>query len=268
MDIFDILKLIVTKIFFTKASIDDIRTTEIRDIEVYFFISLLVILNLIQILYYKDFNILYSLLINLAIFGFFGFFLYFSGQWGLGDSFLLLSLGLLNIFKNIFEILNWLLITFSVGVFFIFFYSVLFVFLLKKYEKLNLFSKISLFISLFFSFLSLYFLFNKMTFNFLISFLILLYVSIPFLKSVKDLMIKRISINKLKEGDVLLDFKVWRGITKKEIEELKRKKIKYVYIKEGVRYAPTFLFTLILIVLEKIFGIVIFDFFPKDFFLI
>lgn len=81
-------------------------------------------------------------------------------------------------------------------------------------------------------------------------------------------MIKRIPINRLKEGDVLLDFKVWRGITKKEIEELKRKKIKYVYIKEGVRYAPTFLFTLILIILEKNFGIIIFEFFPKDFFLI
>jgi len=74
-------------------------------------------------------------------------------------------------------------------------------------------------------------------------------------------MIKKVKISELREGDVLLDFKVWRGITKEEIEDLKRRRVKYVFIKEGVRYAPTFLFSLILLIFEKLFGITVLYFF-------
>lgn len=259
MDIFDITKIIVAKIFFTKASIDDIKTTEIRDIEVYFFIGILSLLNIIQIFYYKDLNLVYSLIFNLLVFGFFGFFLYFSGQWGMGDSFLLLAIGLLNIFKNLFEIFFWLLTTFSIGMIFIFLFSVVFSFTARKFYSFSIYSTFS-FIFAFFSLLfSILFIFTSEVINSLLFFLIFLYSSIPFLNEVKNLMIRKISINELKEGDVLLEFKVWKGITKKEIEELKTKNVKYVYIKEGVRYAPTFLFTLILIIYVKIFNINLFS---------
>lgn len=268
MDIFDISKLIVANIFFTKASIDDIKTTEIKDLEVYFFISILIILNIVQIIFYKDLYLLKNFIINLSIFGFFGFLLYFSGQWGLGDSFLLLSIGLLNIFRNILEIFNWILVTFSIGIIFIFMFSSIYVLISKKYRKISLISKISLVLSSFLLIIAIIFITYKNFISFLISFLIFLYISIPFLKDVKNLMIKKVHINQLKEGDVLLEFKIWRGITKKEIEELKKKKIKYVYIKEGVRYAPTFLFTLILIIFQKIFGLIVFEFFPLEIFLI
>lgn len=267
MDFFDLSKIIVTKIFFTKASIDDIKTTEIKDMEVYFFISILLAINILQFFYYQDTNILKNLAINLIAFGGIGFLLYFTGQWGMGDSFLLLSLGLLNVFRNFFEIINWILITFSTGIIFIFIFSLIFVIVSKRNEKMPAISILSMISSLYLLFISLYFIQSMKFVEFLFSFLIFLYLSIPFLNYVKKLMIKRVSITELKEGDVLYDFKTWRGITKKEIMELKKKGVRYVYIKEGVRYAPTFLFVLIFLILEKLFQLTILTFFPQDFFL-
>lgn len=54
-------------------------------------------------------------------------------------------------------------------------------------------------------------------------------------------LIKQVSVNELREGDVLLSAKTWKGLTKKEIERLKRSGIKYVRIKTGIPFAPAFL---------------------------
>jgi hypothetical protein len=67
-----------------------------------------------------------------------------------------------------------------------------------------------------------------------------------FAKTVEDVGFKkRIKVSEIKEGDVPTDFKVWEGITKEQIKELKKSKKKYVWIKEGVRFAPAFTFALI-----------------------
>lgn len=265
MDIFNILKIAIAQIFFTRASIEDIKTTEIKDIEVFVFISLLFILNIFQYFYIKEFEVLYGLFTGVFIFGGFGILLYFFGQWGLGDAFLFLSLGLLNLFNSILDIFNWILITFSIGIIFIFLYSLLFVFLTEKIRLLDTLSKISMMLSSFLLVFIFKFILFSQFINFLIVLLAFIYSSIPFLRSVKNFMIRKISIDKLKEGDVLLEFKVWRGITMDEIKRLKRKKIKYVFIKEGVRYAPTFLIVLLFLIFKKVFRISILDFFP-DFF--
>ena len=55
----------------------------------------------------------------------------------------------------------------------------------------------------------------------------------------KKLFRKRIPINDLKEGDVLASSKQLRGLTKHEIEELK-KHHKFIRIKEGVRFTIVF----------------------------
>lgn len=264
MDVLNILKIITTLIFFTRASIEDIKTTEIRDFEVYFFISILLFLNVIQFFLTGDSKLIYNLVLNIIIFGGFGFLLYFLGQWGLGDSFLLLSFGLLNFFKNFLQSIRWLLIIFSVGVYFIFSYSVMFILVTRKFHSLKFFSKVSLLLSSLILILSLLFSIKARTVEFLICFLIFLYSSIPFLQDMKTLMIKKVPIRKIKEGDVLLDFKIWRGITKKEINQLRRRGIKYVYIKEGVRYAPTFLFVLILLIFEFVFSKTTLEFFPLE----
>ncbi|HDD46289.1 MAG TPA: hypothetical protein ENG42_02350 [Candidatus Aenigmarchaeota archaeon] len=54
---------------------------------------------------------------------------------------------------------------------------------------------------------------------------------------------KRILTKNLKEGDVLAGSK-WRGLNKKEIAKLRKRK-KYVWIKEGVRFAPVFPITML-----------------------
>ena len=255
MEVFDLLKITSSLIFFSKASIDDIKTTEIRDLDVYFFIGVLIFLNILEFLFLKDWNFLISLLINASIFGIFGLIMYIAGQWGLGDSFLLFSFGLLNLFNTPLEALSFLLLILAIGAIFTFIYSILFVISTKKFNRLNLISKISMLISLALLLSFFYFIKLAETFFSLIIFLVFLYFSLPFLSEVKNLMIRKVKISELKEGDVLLDFKVWRGITKEEIEELKKKGIKYVFVKEGVRYAPTFLFSLILLIYEKIFEI-------------
>jgi len=261
MESFELLKIISSLIFFSKASIDDIKTTEIKDFDVYFFVGVLIFLNILEFLFLKDWNFITSLVINASIFGIFGLIMYVSGQWGLGDSFLLFSFGLLNLFNTPMEALGFLILILMVGVIFIFIYSVLFTISTRKFSKLKSISKISMLVSV--ASLILFFYFARFVADpiSLVLFLAFLYFSLPFLSDVKNLMIKKVKISELKEGDVLLDFKVWRGITKEEIEELKRRKVKYVFIKEGVRYAPTFLFSLILLIFEKLFGITVLYFF-------
>lgn len=59
----------------------------------------------------------------------------------------------------------------------------------------------------------------------------------------KKIFRKRVSVAKLKPGDVL-EKMIWRGLTREEIREIKRKE-KYAVVKEGVRFVPAFALTLV-----------------------
>jgi hypothetical protein len=59
----------------------------------------------------------------------------------------------------------------------------------------------------------------------------------------KSLFKKRIPVKRLRAGDVLARER-WRGLTEQEVRELK-KKGGSVWVKEGVRFAPVFLITLL-----------------------
>ena len=61
-----------------------------------------------------------------------------------------------------------------------------------------------------------------------------------------DLFRRKIKAKDLRAGDVLITGK-WRGITQEEIEKL-RKKGGEVWIKEGVRFAPVFVITVLVTV--------------------
>ncbi len=63
----------------------------------------------------------------------------------------------------------------------------------------------------------------------------------------KNLFKRRIRTSELKEGDVVLEGK-WKGLTSREIATL-RKKNRYAWIKEGVRFAPVFLLTMLITVI-------------------
>jgi hypothetical protein len=73
-----------------------------------------------------------------------------------------------------------------------------------------------------------------------------LFVIWKFAKVVEDVGFKRkIPISKLRIGDVMLDSKVWEGITEKELNKIKKSGKRYVIIKEGVRFGPSFPLALI-----------------------
>jgi prepilin signal peptidase PulO-like enzyme (type II secretory pathway) len=62
-----------------------------------------------------------------------------------------------------------------------------------------------------------------------------------FVKVVEDVGFKkRISVSKLKVGDVLLESKRWDGITEAELRKIKKSGKKFVTIKTGVRFGPVF----------------------------
>jgi len=62
----------------------------------------------------------------------------------------------------------------------------------------------------------------------------------------KHLFKKKVRTSELREGDVALDGK-WKGLSKKDIAAL-RKRSKHVWIKEGVRFAPVFVITIVITV--------------------
>jgi hypothetical protein len=206
-------------------------------------------------------NLILSL-INGAIFALIGFSMYFSGQWGGGDAFLLTSIGVL-IPKNIFHengfpfVFTYLSNLFFIGAIYMLLYS--FLLSIKNRKVWKNFKKRVANLSLFFPFLFLSFLllssflsflmigsvnYKLITFLSLVAFgLIILWI---FSKAVEEtIFVKRIPVSKLKVGDVLLESKRWDGITEEEIRRIKESGKKYVYIKTGVCFAPAFSLALI-----------------------
>lgn len=59
---------------------------------------------------------------------------------------------------------------------------------------------------------------------------------------------KKVPVSELKVGDVLLNSKLWEGVDEKTVKKIRKSGKKYVWIKEGVRFVPTF--TIALIVTE------------------
>ena len=56
---------------------------------------------------------------------------------------------------------------------------------------------------------------------------------------------KKIPVSKLREGDVLESSRIWEGITKEQLKKIKDSRKRYVKIKDGVRFAPSFSLALI-----------------------
>ena len=226
-----LVKHILTLIFLARFSIEDIKKTEVSNLEIFLFFGISILFYIFQCLNNSSFETIFSPIIFL----FFSSLLFFLGQWGAGDAFILTSLGLL--FPSSFILSFFYFFVISVyGIIYSFLYSFIFSFL--KGKKYIIYSLLPFF------FLLLSF-FSNSLFSF-ISFLFFLYSSLPLLIKVQKDFRRKIKIDKLKEGDVLSSFKFWIGITKKDILKLKRKGIKFIEVKEGVRFAPTFLIFFIL----------------------
>ncbi len=256
------------------AAIIDLKTTEIPDrIPHSMIISGIVLWCIASIISHNYWPILKSLIVGSAFLAF-GFLLYYFGQWGGGDAKLLAAIGFLLPDLKIPHLqfafpISFLLNLFFIGAIYALIYAIV---LAIKNEKIiciffrQLKSIANFLIIVFFILFVLFFALNffistyfrqaiNIPFFIIASFFSILLISglfimWQFVNIVEKFgMRKRIPVSKLKVGDVLADSKLWEGVTKKEITQIKKAK-KFVWIKEGVRFAPAFplalLFTFLL----------------------
>lgn len=254
-----VLLAIATSILgFGLASYYDLKTTEVPDTLTNFLILFGILLSFLNFLIFNQINYFINSLFFGTIFLSLGFLLYYTGIWGGADAkllgivgFLIPSLPNIQIPFPLIFLPNFFIIS-SV---YLIFYGIIYSFLnpktfeyMKKIFKRNfylwLLSTILIFSVSFYIFqiLSLF-----KIFSIVLASLPTLYL---FSKAVEKNMIKKIKTQKLKVGDVLASSKIWEGLKKNEVLEIRKKK-KYVFIKEGVRFAPTFFITLIFSLIFK-----------------
>ncbi len=246
----------------------DLKTTEIPDIIPHIMIVLGLVFWGIQAFLLNDYWLIaQSALVGGGFLGF-GFLMYRFGQWGGGDAKILGAVGflvpvsILN-FPTLAILpfsLGYLLNVFFLGAVYMIVYAVIFALRDRKIihhfltnVKSNAKTTSLIFIGVFALFMiSTYFLnlqFN-ISINFLQMFNTALIVSLlslglillwRFVMSVERVGFRRkIPTSKLKEGDVLLESKVWEGLTKRQVNKIKKSVKRYVIVKDGVRFGPVF----------------------------
>ena len=254
------------------AALWDLKTTEIPDQIPHIMVIIALVVYGVQS--YAEFNywiLLTSIISGLLLLGF-GFLMYFSSQWGGGDAKLLSAIGFLlptapSGFANLFFPFpaSFLFNLFLVGAGYMIVYALILALMNKKIierfasdmkssSKIFVFGSATLFVV--FTLLSLlvanafsiqastkFLLDNSVL---LLGATIFIFIIWKFAKAVEDVGFrKKIHISKLRVGDVLLESKLWEGITVKELRAVKKSGKRVVWIKEGVRFAPAFPLALI-----------------------
>lgn len=271
---FEVISLIILLFGLALAAAFDVKITptEIPDDLSHALIILGIFFSFLEAQIQFNFQILMNSLIYGISFLAFGFLLYKLGQWGGGDAKVLASVGffspLLSTFLNqplTSFAFGYLMNVFVIGAVYMIFYSIVLAFMNRKImsnflqnakssSKVIVISFCFLFLIVallnlhLFKIFGIYVELNSILLNsFLICFsatcLFLLWI---FVKSVENVAFKkRIPTSRLKVGDVLLESKVWEGLTEEEVKRIKKSGKKFVWIKEGVRFAPTFPLALI-----------------------
>jgi Flp pilus assembly protein protease CpaA len=252
---------------FALAGYWDLKTTEFPDWLPYSMIVLALLVRGAYSVIVWDFTpFLNSVAIGLAFLAF-GLALYFLKQWGDGDAWLLGALGFLFPDPAGFGFTS--LFPFPAALFFNFFFIAFFYLLvysialgvksgeasMRFFRELRgdlrgiaaiiiVFSLACLGIFLYFHY---FYLVPVHVLNYILLLPPLFILLIFFLQYGKfverNLFKRRIPVGRLRPGDVLVSER-WRGLTAKEIEKLKKKGGE-IWIKEGVRFAPVFVVTLI-----------------------
>jgi len=285
--IIDIILIITGFIGLVIASISDIKTREVPDWLSYSLIIIGLTLRLFYTLTYKEWSYFIQGLIGFSIFFIIANLMYYTKQWGGGDSKLLMGLGVLfatypKILLNYFQpnltipflLILWINILF-VGAFYGLIYAIILTIknrknflikvkkLLKRKRIINI-TRITLVISVLF-FIST-FLIKDRIINLIFLATAFLVISFPYIwiftKSIEKVcMYHYIQTKNLTEGDWIEDknlrekFRISNlGIEKKQINLLMKSKIKKVLVKEGIPFVPSFLIALII---SLIFGNVI-----------
>jgi Flp pilus assembly protein protease CpaA len=273
---FELISFLIALIGSSLAAIYDLKITptEIPDEIPYAMIGLALILACVQSFIELNFGILVeSLLYGLFLLTF-GYLMYKFGQWGGGDAKVLAAIGFLSPGLSSFIrtqspfVLSYLINLFLLGAIYMLLYALVlaianrkiisgFLKSVKSSSNVILISSPVLFFFFLFGNWYLFNLFGLTTdlYSLLSNSLILLLATAvlflvwKFVKAVEEIAFKKkVKVSELKVGDVLLESKIWEGITAKELRNIKRSGKKFVVIKEGVRFAPAFplalLFTL------------------------
>jgi len=248
------------------ASISDLKTTEIPDEIPYVMAAVGIVGHLLKsYLVWSYMPILLSVVFGLGFLGF-GFVMYFIGQWGGGDAKILSAIGFLlpelsGIGKSLFFPfpLSFFFNVFMIGAIYMIIYALALSFINRKIwsvflkdlranARMIFVFNFSLIIVVLLSefVLARYFdLFPLIDMIFFGVMIVLASIGIfllwKFVKVVENVGFKKkIPVSNLRVGDVPLDYKIWEGITEKELKKIKKSRKKYIWIKEGVRFAPAF----------------------------
>jgi|TARA_Y100000034_G_C6819589_1_gene368974 Flp pilus assembly protein protease CpaA len=282
----DILILSLVLIYLIIASISDIITKEIPDFLNYSFIGIGIFIYALKTIISNNNFFLLSSLITVGSFFILGLLMYYSKQWGGGDSKLLMGVGALlplypSLIINNFQLKNSTFLGIDlflniliVGAIYTLIYAVYLIIknknqFFKKFKEIYSEKKIKLFehsvwtliiiINIISFFLSKnnYQRITMLIFSLILLFLIYLIIA---LKSIENIsMYKKISTKKLREGDYItkelkhnnkIIFKpTIHGINKKDIPII-QKYFKQIEIKEGIAFAPVFLISMIITLLK------------------
>lgn len=269
--VFQYIPLITAFVGSSIAAVWDLKTTEVPDQIPCIMIAIALLFYGIQS--YQEWSywpILNSVIAGSSLLGF-GLLMYYLGQWGGADAEILATIGFLlpqtPLKTQLFFPfpLSYLINVFIVGAFYMIIYAVVLASINKKIifefskeikgsSKVLLLGSVGLFLLFFVLnwYLSRYF---QLEFSlpFILSNSILplvltvsLFIVWRFARVVENVGFKkRVPVSNLKAGDVPMEFKQFRGITEKELSKIKKSGKRFVWIKEGVRFAPAFVLALI-----------------------
>lgn len=272
------------------GSYTDLKTREVPDWVNYGLISLGIGLNLLFSIIFWKYEFIVNSLIGLSIFFGIAWVMFYTGQWGGGDSKMLMGLGALiglNFFNNEIPFLvNFFINALFVGALYGIFWSFYMAFnnkkmFLREFKKIlsnKRIIEIKKWIIILFIVLAI-FIFSTINYPakllsiyFLVIVIFIFYIWI-FIKAVeKSCMLKYVDPQVLTEGDwIAKDIKVQGkmiagpkdlGIEKKQINQLiklyKNKKIKKVLLKIGIPFVPSFF---VAFIITLIYGNLVFLFF-------
>ncbi len=281
--VYPVILFAVTLIGLVIATITDLKTREVPDWLSYGLIAVGLGLNLLFSFIYWNYWFFVNSLAGFLLFLIVALIMFYTAQWGGGDSKVLMGLGALIGFDVRFTKFPFMIILLInillIGAVYGLIWSLILMFknlknFLREFKKISHRTKmvrLKTYLVVFALFMMILFLINRRTmFGFfllvlLLMILITFYLWI-FVKAIeKTCMIKKVTPHKLTEGDwIVKDIKYKGkyicgpkdlGIEKKQIEELinlyKQRKINKVSIKEGIPFVPSFL---IAYIVSLIFG--------------